>query len=50
MDGAQRFPSIAVREVDGFREGLNPSALRFNYSDFRLAEPPQSFDIIKCSP
>jgi hypothetical protein len=25
MGGAQRYPSIAVREVDGFREGLNPS-------------------------
>jgi hypothetical protein len=25
MGGAQRYPSIVVREVDGFREGLNPS-------------------------
>ena len=25
---AQRYPSIAVHEVDGFREGLNPSELR----------------------
>jgi predicted choloylglycine hydrolase len=25
MGGAQRYPSISVREVDGFREGLNPS-------------------------
>jgi glutathione S-transferase len=25
MGGAQRYPSIAVGEVDGFREGLNPS-------------------------
>jgi hemolysin D len=25
MGGAQRYPSIAVREGDGFREGLNPS-------------------------
>jgi hypothetical protein len=25
MGGAQRYLSIAVREVDGFREGLNPS-------------------------
>jgi hypothetical protein len=26
MGGAQRYPSIAVREVDGFLEGLNPRA------------------------
>ena len=25
MGGAQRYPSIAVCEDDGFREGLNPS-------------------------
>jgi hypothetical protein len=25
MAGAQRYPSIAVREVDGFREEFNPS-------------------------
>jgi predicted TIM-barrel fold metal-dependent hydrolase len=25
MGGAKRYPSITVHEVDGFREGLNPS-------------------------
>jgi hypothetical protein len=25
MGGAKRYPSIAVCEDDGFREGLNPS-------------------------
>jgi hypothetical protein len=25
MGGAKRYPSIAIRGVDGFRKGLNPS-------------------------
>jgi hypothetical protein len=34
MGGAQRYPSIAIDEDDGFREGLNPS---YSPADFSPA-------------
>jgi hypothetical protein len=51
MGGAQRYPSIAVGEVDGFREGLNPSyALRCSLAEMAHKRTSAHADIRRTKP